>query len=35
MSSLFEVAGRGDDHVAAGLGEELINLGAAFDGARL
>ena len=31
----FQVAGRGDDHVEAGLGEELINLGTAFDGARL
>jgi hypothetical protein len=33
LSSLFEVAGSGDDHLSAGLGEELINLGTAFDGA--
>lgn len=34
MSSLFEVAGRGDDHLAARLGEKLVNLGTTFDGAR-
>lgn len=34
VSSFFEVTGGGDEHLVAGFSKELVDLGAAFDGAR-